>query len=252
MVFGLNSLNFIKFNFKLFKIMERGQKHLLSGKKLLLICAAGGIMLAGCKNMNKTQKGAVIGTAGGAAMGAIIGKAAGNTALGAIIGATVGGVTGVIIGKKMDKQAKEIKKGVPGAKVERVGEGIVVEFNERILFGFDRSDLSNTSANNLNKLANILQKYPDTDIEVQGHTDNVGTTSYNEGLSERRASSVASYLRSKGIKSSRLNTRGYGESAPKYSNESETGRSQNRRVEFLITANDKMKADAKREAEKKG
>jgi outer membrane protein OmpA-like peptidoglycan-associated protein len=199
--------------------------------------------------MNKTQKGAVIGTAGGAAMGAVIGKAAGNTALGAIIGATVGGVTGAVIGKKMDKQAKEIKNDVPGAKVDRVGEGTVVEFNEKILFGFDRSDLNSTAANNLDKLSKILTKYPDTDIEVQGHTDNVGTESYNEGLSERRATTVADYLESKGVNSSRVKTVGYGESAPKYPNTTENGRSQNRRVEFLITANDKMKADARREAQ---
>ena len=228
--------------------MNHGKKHLQLGKKFLLSFSAAAILLAGCKNMNKTQKGAVIGTAGGAAMGAVIGKAAGNTALGAIIGATVGGVTGAIIGKKMDKQAKEIENDVPGAKVERVGEGIVVEFNEKILFGFDRADLSSSATKNLDKLSQILVKYPDTDIEIQGHTDNVGTENYNEGLSERRASAVTNYLKSKGVKSSRLKPIGYGETAPKYANTSEEGRTQNRRVEFLITANEKMKADAKREA----
>ena len=228
--------------------MNHGKKHLQLGKKFLLSFSAAAILLAGCKNMNKTQKGAVIGTAGGAAMGAVIGKAAGNTALGAIIGATVGGVTGAIIGKKMDKQAKEIENDVPGAKVERVGEGIVVEFNEKILFGFDRADLSSAATRNLDKLSQILVKYPDTDIEIQGHTDNVGTENYNEGLSERRASAVTNYLKSKGVKSARLKPVGYGEAAPKYANTSEDGRTQNRRVEFLITANEKMKADAKREA----
>jgi outer membrane protein OmpA-like peptidoglycan-associated protein len=228
--------------------MEAQSDHLRLFKKSLLIVLAFAMILFGCKNMNKTQKGAVIGAAGGGAMGAVIGKAAGNTAMGAIIGATVGGVTGAIIGKKMDKQAKEIKNDVPGAKVERVGEGIVVEFSEKILFGFDRADLSGSATKNLDKLAGILTKYPDTDIEIQGHTDNVGTENYNEGLSERRADAVASYLRSKGITSSRLNPKGYGETAPKYENTSEEGRSQNRRVEFLITANEKMKADAKKEA----
>ena len=230
--------------------MKKANYHLHVGKKFLLICSATAIILSGCKNMNKTQKGAVIGTAGGAAMGAVIGKAAGNTAMGAIIGAAVGGATGAIIGKKMDKQAKEIKNDVPGAKVERVGEGIVVEFNEKILFGFDRSDLSSSATGNLDKLASILSKYPDTNIEIQGHTDNVGTENYNEGLSERRADAVASYLRSKGIGNSRLNPKGFGETAPKYANTTENGRTQNRRVEFLITADDKMKAEAKKEAEK--
>jgi outer membrane protein OmpA-like peptidoglycan-associated protein len=219
-------------------------------KKFLMIGSAASIILAGCKSMNKTQKGAIIGTAGGAAVGAVIGKASGNTAMGAIIGAAVGGATGAIIGKKMDKQAKEIKNDVPGAKVERVGEGIVVEFNEKILFAFDRSDLSSTSTKNLDKLAAILQKYLDTDIEVQGHTDNVGTENYNEALSERRADAVTSYLRSKGISSSRLKPIGYGETSPRYENTTEAGRSQNRRVDFLITANEKMKADAKSEAQK--
>lgn len=228
--------------------MQQEKTLLNFGKKFLLICSAVAISLSGCKSMNKTQKGAVIGTAGGAAVGAVIGKAAGNTAMGAIIGAAVGGVTGAVIGKKMDKQAKEIKNDVPGAKVERVGEGIVVEFNEKILFGFDRSDLNSSATQNLDKLATILQKYPDTDIEVQGHTDNVGTENYNEALSERRADAVTSYLRSKGITSKRLIPKGYGETAPKYANTTEDGRSLNRRVDFLITANDKMKADAKREA----
>src|ERR1043165_240388 len=133
----------------------------LISQKFMVGFTAAALLFASCKNMNKTQKGAVIGTAGGAAAGAVIGKAAGNTALGAIIGATVGGVTGAVIGRKMDKQAEEIKKQVPEAKVERVGEGIVVEFNSKILFAFDKSDLTSTSQGNLNDLVTILNKYPD-------------------------------------------------------------------------------------------
>ncbi len=148
----------------------------------------------------------------------------------------------------MDKQAEEIKNEVPGAKVERVGEGIVVEFNNKILFGFDKSDLSDNAKSSLNDLVTILNKYPDTDIEVQGHTDNSGTDSYNQNLSEKRASSVAAYLRARNIASSRITTKGFGETAPKYSNDNEDGRSNNRRVEFLITANEKMKQEAKKEA----
>lgn len=200
--------------------------------------------------MNKTQKGAIIGTAGGGAVGAVIGKATGNTALGAIIGATVGGVTGAVIGHKMDKQAKEIESKVPGAKVDRVGEGILVEFNEKILFGFDQSYLNASAETNLDKLATILKEYPDTDIEIQGHTDSKGTDSYNMTLSEKRAAAVATYLRGKGIPSGRIRTKGFGETAPIASNDTEAGRAQNRRVDFLITANDKMKEDAKKEATK--
>ncbi len=217
-------------------------------KKLLIGAMAFTILFSSCKNMNKTQKGAAIGTAGGGAMGAVIGKAAGNTALGAIIGATVGGVAGAVIGKKMDKQAEEIKNEVPGAKVERVGEGIVVEFSSAVLFGFDQSNLSSSAQSTLNDLVQVLNKYPDTDLEIQGHTDNTGTDKYNQALSERRASTVANYLTSHGIALERVRTVGLGESSPKYTNDTESGRAQNRRVEFLITANEKMKADAEKEA----
>lgn len=206
------------------------------------------LVLGSCKNMNRSQKGAAIGAAGGGAVGAVIGKATGNTALGAIIGATVGGVTGAVIGKQMDKQAEEIKNEVPGAKVERVGEGIVVEFSNKILFGFDQAELSSSAKSSLDELVTILDKYPNTDIEIQGHTDDTGTDSYNQGLSERRATAVSKYLRNKGIKKSRLNTKGFGESAPKYANTSEDGRANNRRVEFLITANEKMVKEAEKEA----
>lgn len=221
-------------------------------KVLLTGFLIAAIFTPGCKTMNKSQKGAVIGTAGGAAAGAVIGKAAGNTALGAIIGATVGGVTGAVIGRKMDKQAEEIKKEVPDAEVVRVGEGIVIEFKSQILFGFDQSNLTADARTNLDKLVTILQKYPDTDIEVQGHTDSKGTDRYNEALFKRRAAAVSNYLSGKGITPSRLTTKGFGETVPKYSNTSEEGQAQNRRVEFLISANEKMKADAAKEAEKNG
>ena len=217
-------------------------------RNVFIATLAFGIISVGCKNMNKTQKGAAIGTAGGAAVGAVIGKAAGNTALGAIIGATVGGVTGAVIGRKMDKQAEEIKNEVPGAKVERVGEGIVVEFSSAELFGFDQSNLSEKAHLTLSDLIKILNKYPDTDPEIQGHTDNTGTDKYNQGLSERSSSSVAGYLTSHGIASGKVKTVGFGKNSPKYSNDTESGRAQNRRVEFLITANEKMKNDAKKEA----
>ena len=216
-------------------------------KKLMTYCMLGSLMLLGCKSWNNTQKGAAIGTASGAGAGAVIGKASGNTALGAIIGAAVGGGAGALIGHKMDKQAQEIKNTVPGAKVERVGEGIVVEFNSQILFGFDRSDLTADAKNNLNDLVKVLNSYPDTDIEIQGHTDSQGTDSYNKKLSKRRANAVGAYLSSKGVRSARITERGFGEDVPKYSNATTDGQAQNRRVEFLIAANAKMKADAKKE-----
>lgn len=217
-------------------------------KNLIIIILSAVLILQGCASMNKTQKGAVIGTATGTAMGAVIGHASGNTALGAIIGAAVGGTAGAIIGHQMDKQAEEIKDKVPEAKVERVGEGIVVELSSQILFGFDQADLSTEAKSNLDQLVKVLNEYPDTDIELQGHTDSRGSEAYNQTLSERRAGAVSSYLASRGINNTRLSTKGFGETMPKYDNDSEEGRAQNRRVEFLITANEKMIEQAKEEA----
>jgi outer membrane protein OmpA-like peptidoglycan-associated protein len=168
--------------------------------------------------------------------------------MGAIIGAAIGGTVGAVIGRKMDKQAEEMRKVLGDAEVKRVGEGIVIEFKDKVLFGFDRSDLSSNARTNLDKLGNVLKKYPDTNIEVLGHTDSKGSDDYNQSLSERRASSVAAYLGSIGISSSRLKTRGMGESDPVASNDTESGQADNRRVEFVITANQKMVNDARGEA----
>jgi outer membrane protein OmpA-like peptidoglycan-associated protein len=206
------------------------------------------LLLAGCASMSKTQKGAAVGTATGAAAGAIVGRVAGNTALGAIIGATVGGVTGAVIGKQMDKQAEELKNEVPNATVERVGEGIVVELSDKVLFEFGKSDLTSASKLSLDKIIVVFNKYPDTNVEIQGHTDSKGSTEYNQTLSVQRATAVLNYLTFKGIGASRLTIKGYGEEAPKYDNDTEDGRAQNRRVEFLITANEKMKDEAEKQA----
>lgn len=214
----------------------------------LLVVLSAAFIFSGCSSWNKTQKGAVAGTAAGGAAGAVIGRASGNTALGAIIGAAVGGASGAVIGRQMDKQAKEIAKTIPDAKVERVGEGIVVEFNSSILFGFDKSGLSADAKMNLDKLVVVLNSYSDTDIEIQGHTDSKGAESYNQDLSVKRTRTVSYYLTDKGIRSDRLTIQGFGESLPKYENETENGRTQNRRVEFLITANQKMKAEAEQDA----
>lgn len=216
-------------------------------KNLLFTLPVFAIIIMGC-NATKSQKGAVIGGTAGAVGGTIIGKAVGNKTLGTILGAVVGGTAGAIIGRDMDKQAEEIKNDIPGAKVERVEEGIKVEFNEKILFAFSKSDLGDQAKTNLNNLVAVLNKYPNTNIEVQGHTDPRGTDEYNMGLSERRAATVADYLKGQGIATARITTKGYGESAPAYSNDTDEGMAQNRRVEFLITANEQMKEDAKKQA----
>ncbi len=215
---------------------------------ILMVFLGATMIFSGCSSLNKTQKGAVIGTAGGTAMGAVIGKASGNTALGAIIGAAVGGTAGAIIGNKMDKQAEEIKKTVPDAQVIRVGEGIVVEFSSSVLFGFDKSSLTKEAKTNLDKLVVVLDKYTDTNIEVQGHTDSKGTTNYNKNLSEERAYAVSQYLTTKDISNKRLTINGFGELLPKYINTTPEGRLLNRRVEFLISANETMKTEAEKAA----
>lgn len=217
-------------------------------KMNLMVIACAALILSGCSSLNKTQKGGAVGVVAGGTMGAVIGNASGNTALGAIIGAAVGGATGAIIGHQMDKQAEEIENTIPDAKVERVGEGIVVEFSSNVLFGFDQSNLSTDAKINLNKLVKVLNTFPDTDIEIQGHTDSKGSESYNNSLSLKRAAEVSDYLRYNGVGTNRISIKGFGESMPKYDNSTADGRTQNRRVEFLITANEKMKEDAEKAA----
>jgi outer membrane protein OmpA-like peptidoglycan-associated protein len=206
------------------------------------------MVATGCKGLNKSQKGVLIGAGAGGAVGAGVGKAAGNTVLGAIIGATVGGVTGGVIGRKMDKQAEEISK-IPGAEVKRVEEGINVTFESGVLFGVDQSSINTTAQANIKELANVLNKYPDTYVLIEGHTDDTGSDEYNLSLSERRAKAVAEYLKGQNIAASRLKTAWYGEAQPKVANDSDANRSKNRRVEFAIYANEKMVEQAKKEAE---
>jgi outer membrane protein OmpA-like peptidoglycan-associated protein len=214
---------------------------------LILLVTALSFAVSGCKSLSKSQKGVLIGAGAGGAVGAGIGKAAGNTALGAIIGASVGGVAGGIIGRKMDKQAEEIAQ-IPGAEVKRVEEGINVTFEEGVLFGYDQSQLGSESTKKLNDLAGILNKYPDTYILIEGHTDSKGSEEYNLNLSKRRAQAVSNFLQGVNVKDNRIKTAFYGEAQPKFSNDTEADRAKNRRVEFAIYANEKMVNEAKKEA----
>ena len=130
--------------------------------------------MAGCSSWSKEKKGAIIGAASGGALGAVIGNATGSTARGAIIGAVVGGAAGTIIGHRMDKQAQELQQNIPGAIVRRVGEGIEVTFASGLLFDFDSDRIRGEARRNLDELARSLDKYPDTDLLIVGHTDAVG------------------------------------------------------------------------------
>jgi outer membrane protein OmpA-like peptidoglycan-associated protein len=198
----------------------------------------------GC-GWSKAQKGAVIGASSGGAVGGVIGHKAGNTAIGAIAGAAIGGVAGGYIGKYMDKQAAEMKSQVKDVQVERVGEGIALSFDSALLFDFGKSTLRSETKTNLEKLAEILQKYPDTNIVVEGNTDSVGSEESNQILSEQRAQSVGNYLVSISVGHSRLTTMGNGETKPTDTNTTAEGRQANRRVEIAIIANDNLKEKAK-------
>lgn len=206
------------------------------------------VAAAGCASMNRKEKGAVIGAGSGAVLGAVIGKQAGNTALGAILGAAVGGAAGAYIGNYMDKQAAEIERDLDGATVERVGEGIKITFDSGILFAVGKSDLQSAARTNLTNLATILNKYPDTEVLIEGHTDATGSDESNLTLSRDRAQSVANYLESLQVMSTRFTIMGYGESQPVADNGTEAGRQANRRVELAIMANDKLKGVAQQKA----
>jgi outer membrane protein OmpA-like peptidoglycan-associated protein len=208
------------------------------------------IVFTGCdsvKNANNTQKGAGIGVVAGGVIGAIIGNNSKlGTAAGAAIGAAVGGGTGALIGNSMDKQAREIDQALPGADVERVGEGIHLTLNENaVRFDVNKSSLTTQAKANLDKLVPVFNSYADTNIDIFGYTDSTGKADYNLTLSQKRAESVKAYLVSKGLAASRFKTSGYGIADPIASNDTKEGQSQNRRVEFAITANDKMIQEAK-------
>ena len=219
-------------------------------KRILTLAVVMVFLLAAvsCASWNKTTRGAVIGGAGGAVVGGVIGHAAGNTILGAIIGAAVGGAAGAIIGNYMDKQAAEMQRDLEGADIQRIGEGIKITFDSGILFDIDKSDLRPVSESNLTKLAKILNKYPDTNILIEGHTDDTGTDDYNMALSKDRAQSVSLYLATVDVKSARFSIAGYGETQPIVTNDSPEGRQTNRRVDIAVIANDKLKKAAQEKA----
>jgi outer membrane protein OmpA-like peptidoglycan-associated protein len=202
----------------------------------LLIFGAFGA--TACASMNKKQEGAVIGAAAGGAIGGVIGNQTGSTARGAIIGAVVGGAAGAIIGHQMDQQAKELSQSIPGATVARVGEGIAVTFESGILFAFDSDQILPTAGTNLTELAKSLQRYPDSQLLIVGHTDGKGDDAYNQRLSERRSASAAAYLASQGVDRARLSATGKGESEPIATNDTDAGQAKNRRVEVAIFASE--------------
>ena len=207
------------------------------GARIVIALAAVALALSACASLNKKSEGAMIGAGAGGAIGAVIGNNTGSTARGAIIGAAVGGLAGTIIGNQMDQQAKELKQSIPVATIARVGEGITVTFASGLLYDTGSDRLRTEASNNLRNLASSLDKFPNTDLLIVGHTDATGGTEMNQGLSQRRATSASDYLVSQGVAAGRLRTAGRGEMEPIASNDTDAGRQANRRVEVAIFAN---------------
>jgi outer membrane protein OmpA-like peptidoglycan-associated protein len=193
------------------------------------------LSLAGCSSLNRSEKGSIIGASAGAVLGGIIGKKVADKPVAGVVGA------------RMDKKAEELEQELENARVERVGEGIIVTMDSAILFTFDSSELTSDSRMSLLKLASSLKDFEGTEILVAGHTDATGSDEYNQSLSERRASSAAVFLAENGIEAERLSISGYGESQPISSNDTVEGRSDNRRVEIAITATEEYRAQLEAE-----
>ena len=208
----------------------------LSGICLLL----AGVTQSGCSSLSRAQQGVIIGGLGGAAAGALIGGK-NSSGKGALIGGILGAASGGLIGNYMDKQARELASV---AEVQRTEDGIRVTMRDRILFDTGQSMLKPESRLGLIKIADVIKKYNKTEVAIVGHTDNVGSASYNQGLSERRANSVQVFLVSQGVKAGRLKTVGMSFDDPVASNDSEEGRAMNRRVELHITPDPSLVRDA--------
>jgi outer membrane protein OmpA-like peptidoglycan-associated protein len=215
---------------------------------LIFFFALAMTFATGC-NTSKAAKGGAIGGTVGGVVGGAIGKNNGSGTKGAIIGAVIGGATGAVIGDYMDKQAEEIEQieGADVAKVttetedgETVTSGYTVTFDSGVLFDFGKYSLTDASRIELQKMAEVFKKYPDTDIEIDGHTDNIGSDRSNQRLSEQRAGSVADYLADLGIDRSRMITQGFGETRPVETNDTDAGRAANRRVEVVITGTEEL------------
>jgi outer membrane protein OmpA-like peptidoglycan-associated protein len=219
-------------------------------KKLVIVAALFALTVSGCAT--KAQTGALVGTGVGAAVGAGLGQAIGRstsaTLIGAAAGAVAGGLVGTAIGNYMDKQEAEMRQALANAEaasiqrerqvLEEAGrrdvDVLTVTFKSDYLFAVNSSSLLPGAYDEINRVANVLNQYPQTTIVISGHTDSTGSEQYNQRLSERRAESVKNALIGMGVNPARLTTVGYGKSKPVASNASEAGRQLNRRVEIRI------------------
>jgi outer membrane protein OmpA-like peptidoglycan-associated protein len=187
----------------------------------------------------KTKKGAIIGGVAGAIAGAVIGNNRGHHSAkrGAVVGTIAGGAAGAIVGAMMDKQERELRQ-IQGVDVQRTSpDELKVTVKNDVLFDYNSAALRSASRTALRDMADVFDKYASTTIMVQGHTDSTGSAAYNQGLSERRADSVASYLQTLGVDGSRIDAQGFGKSQPRATNNTAAGRQLNRRVEIHVRAN---------------
>jgi outer membrane protein OmpA-like peptidoglycan-associated protein len=210
-------------------------------KKLIIYLGIVSLLASGCAMETKTQKGAVVGTGVGAAVGAGLGAAIGRSGTAALIGgaagALAGGLTGGAIGNYMDKQEASMRQSlanVEAANVQRNQDMLTVTFKSDVLFSVNSASLKPGSYDEMNRVAKVLNQYPQTTITIAGHTDSTGSEAYNQKLSERRAEAVKNALVGMGVNPARMTAIGYGESRPVADNSTEYGRQMNRRVEIVI------------------
>jgi outer membrane protein OmpA-like peptidoglycan-associated protein len=189
----------------------------------------------------KTGKGGAYGAAGGAVAGAIIGQAAGrdteSTLIGAALGAAAGGLAGAGIGKMMDDQERDMRDALAAsdaAAVRREGDLLAISLKGDVTFDHDSATVRPGLYSEIDRIANVLIKYPQTVIRVEGHTDSTGSEGYNMDLSQRRADSVKNLIVQRGLSTARIETMPYGETMPVADNSTETGRAMNRRVEIKV------------------
>jgi len=218
---------------------------MLNSRVPLVLAVAGAVALAGCQTTNpytgeqqtsKTTIGASIGALAGAVLGAATGKDAKDRRKRALIGAGIGGITGAGVGAYMDAQEAKLREKLKGTgvSVSRNGDNIVLNMPGNITFQTGSSDLNANFYKVLDGVGIVVEEYNKTLIVIEGHTDNVGSDESNQSLSERRAASVGQYLMGKGVNGQRVLTAGFGESRPVASNDTDAGRSQNRRVEVRL------------------
>lgn len=210
--------------------------------KRISIIALVAMTVWGCAQpQTNTQKGAIYGTGIGAAVGAGLGQAIGgntkSTLIGAGVGAALGGVTGGAIGRYMDNQEEALRQqfaASDAASIQRNADVLAVTFKSDVLFDVNSAVLKPGSYSEIDRVSNVLVQYPQTNIQIAGHTDSTGSETYNQDLSERRAMSVQNALVNRGVSPTRMRTIGFGEGQPIADNSTEAGRQLNRRVIVTI------------------